>query len=270
MTQISRRRNFMLCMNSCTAMILSKCLLIIIKTLPLYALAKSTETTLLIQKGVYDLNIPDTHWSSDLVVIFYSLPPFISLIIAIISLIAVKSFSLHNSSLSLLIFWLFLISWTDLYLSIFTGLITREGLGYVAQYLYLPEIMYLIGAILSLLLLPLGAFFTLSTIDELQKQICPEIPYMRDKHFITPTITFPVMINSLLAFSAYQRFELLNIIGYFFLLVGVCPIILSRTYYSAPYAEIIKQRTFPPITQYALSIAGAITIILINRNDLKL
>ncbi len=270
MSHFSRKRKIMLCMNSCSAMILSKCLLMIFKTLPIYALAKANETTLLIRRGVFDLNIPDTYWSSDLVIQFYSTPPAICLITAILSLIMIKSISLFNTFLHLVILWVFLISWIDLCLSIFSGLITREGLGYVAQYLYLPDTMYLIGAILALMVLPLGAFFIISTIDELQKQTCPEILYLRDNSFITPTITIPAIIYSLIAFLAYNKFEFVNIMGNQFLLLGVLPIILSRGYYSAPYAVLKDQRDISLTSLYIISLLGLVAIVLINRNDLRL
>jgi hypothetical protein len=125
-------------------------------------------TTVLIANGLeiptawyyhrIDFMIPQSFWNADLVKLTFSGAPVISLILALLCLVAYYSVMDLDGILKMIFLWGFIHGWTGFFGSVFVGTLTNTGFGHVVIWLYLNDTARLTTNLVSLFMLFFGGF----------------------------------------------------------------------------------------------------------------
>lgn len=257
-------------LNSCASILILFLGQIFIKALLLLIIAKSYDANLMVIKGNFDLDIPVTSWTTDLVMIFYSSPTIISILLTSLLFLLLPTLQSCNSCTRLWLLWSFYICWTDFCYSIFSGGLTKDGFGYVFQYLYLSETFNLILTLLSLFIVPLAALITGNHILELQRAYFPNLHYGNNKKFILSTLILPSITTSSLLLMLQSDFTVTNSLSILFLPITVIPFLFARSDYIPPYEKTIKDETISNHKAFSAVILSLLIYVALIENDLKL
>lgn len=106
-----------------------------------------------------DFIIPQALWDADKVKLTFSGAPLISLILAMLCLVAYYKVMEFNGILKMLFLWGYIHGWTGFFGAIFIGTLTSTGFGYVVVWLYLTDTFLLLVSLISLFMLFIGGMF---------------------------------------------------------------------------------------------------------------
>jgi hypothetical protein len=142
-----------------------------------------------------DFMIPQSLWNADLVKLTFSVGPLLSLLIAILCLIAYYNVMEFNGNLKLLFLWGFIHGWIGFFGSLFIGTLTSTGFGHVVIWLYFYDTARLTTNLVSLLMLFFGGFIIARPVLISANYYLNDLPELSRTRFLLAQMIIPALIG---------------------------------------------------------------------------
>lgn len=184
-----------------------------------------------------DFMIPQSVWNADLVKLTFSGAPVLSLIIAVLCLIAYYNVMDLNGILKLVFLWGFIHGWTGFFGSIFIGTLTNTGFGHVVIWLYLNDTARLTTNLISLFMLFLGGFFIAKPTLISANYYLNLLPQQARSRFLAAQVIIPAFIGLLVIAALRVPASLEDQLIPATSLLVILPVFMRRNQFSEMYFD---------------------------------
>jgi len=237
LSRLDKRGILLAILHSLAFFLIAWLLIWVFKNLTTIIIANSLEIPTVWYYHRIDFMIPQAAWNADLVKLTFSGAPVLSLIIAVLCLVAYHNVMDLNGILKLVFLWGFIHGWTGFFGSIFIGTLTNTGFGHVVIWLYLNDTARLTTNLISLFMLFLGGFFIAKPTLISANYYLNFLPQQARSRFLAAQIIIPAFIGLLiiavLRVPAPIEDQLIPVTS----LLVILPVFMRRNHFSVIYFD---------------------------------
>jgi hypothetical protein len=184
-----------------------------------------------------DFMIPQSFWNADLVKLTFSGAPLISLVIAVLCLIAYYNVMDLNGILKMVFLWGFIHGWAGFFGSIFIGTLTNTGFGHVVIWLYFNDTARLTTNLVSLFMLFLGGFVIAKPALISANYYVNKLPIQSRTRFLIAQVILPAFIGLFLLFALRLPSSIEDQLIPVTSLLVILPVFMRRYQFSEMYFD---------------------------------
>lgn len=181
--------------------------------------------------------IPQSAWDPDKVKITFSAGPLAGFLVSVIGLIIYMKAMHYNGILKLLFLWMFVHGWISLFGGLLIGTLTRTGLGFVTDWLYLQDTELLVITIAALSLIFSGGVIIARPSLLSANYYVNKLPVEGRFSFIFSQFVMPYLLGNLILFGIRITGPVENHLIVMTTLIMLLPIMMLRKNFPDMYFE---------------------------------